>query len=28
MIGVDSKDPKTPPLVMVKLPPCISAMLF
>ena len=26
MMGVDNMDPKTPPLVMVNVPPCISSM--
>ena len=25
-IGVDSSEPKTPPLVIVKVPPCMSSM--
>ena len=27
-IGVESSEPKTPPLVMVKVPPCRSATLI
>lgn len=26
MMGVDRSEPKTPPLEMVKVPPCISSM--